>query len=639
MGQTEQRALAGALVLTSVLALAAPAFGLTIFGIRLWGDEPADEVEIIDPLPYTVSISVITAREGVQRSVEAASGLWTDRAAPASGRAGLIARARGDYRRILAALYNAGFYGPDISIRVAGREASEITLADPLPAEVPVEIIVVPGPRFRFGIAQIVNAPPWVDGRGEPVEEDPASVGFAVGEPARAGAVGAAASLAVDRWRELGHALADEVDREIIADHATNQLEATIVLDPGRLARYGEVAVSGTQRMRPAFVRYIADLEPGDRFRPQELADAQARLVRLGTFTRVTIAEGEEIGPDGSLPMTIDVEERAPRSFGVGATLGTLDGLGLEGFWLHRNLGGRAQQLRFDANVSRIGAEQAPQDLTYQLGVTYVRPGVINPDTNFTASLIGRQQELDTYRERAVQLRFGLRRDFGPEITGEAAIEIERSRVEDTFGTRDFLTVGPVARGQIDRRDDPLDATEGYFLTAQAGPFYELEFGNLAARGTIEGRIYRAIDAEDRFVLAGRGRLGSYVGPDQSESPPGQLFFAGGGGSIRGYGFRSIGVETIDNGTDVVGGRSIVEGSAELRTRFGERFGVVGFVDGGYVAEDSGFGGDFDWRFGAGLGGRYYTGFGPIRVDIATALNPRDQDPSVALYIGIGQSF
>jgi translocation and assembly module TamA len=636
-----QRAALGVLLVAGGLAVASPALGLTIFGIRLWGDPPAEEIDVIDPVPYTVTVSIATEREGLAQSLRAASALWTDRETPASGRAGLIAKARGDYRRILAAAYNAGHYGAEISIRIAGREAADITLAETLPAEVPVAIVVDPGPRFRFGLAEIVNEPAWIDRQNRPVEETPDSVGFAVNRTARAAAVGAASELAIERWRALGHAKAREADREIVADHATSRLEARLVLEPGARARYGPTTVSGARRMDPAFIAYMADLEEGQIFDPEEIDDAQSRLVRLGTFRLVQIVEGDEIGPDGRLPMGVRVEERPLRSIGAGVTLSTLDGLGLEGFWLHRNLRGRAEQLRLDANVSRLGTDTAPADLTYQLGVTFVKPGVLNPDTSFVTSLTGRQQDLDTYRERAVTFRFGLTRDFGPRLTGELAFEVEASRVRDAFGVRNFLTLGPVANARYDRRDDPLDATEGYFVTAQAGPFYEAEFGNLAAQGTLEGRIYRAIDPEARFVLAGRARLGSFVGPDAAESPPGQLFFAGGGGSVRGYAFRSIGVDTavIDGEESVVGGRSLIEASAELRARFGARFGVVGFVDGGYVSEDSTFGGGDAVRLGAGAGLRYYTGFGPLRVDVAAPIDPRPQDSSVALYIGIGQAF
>jgi translocation and assembly module TamA len=218
---------------------------------------------------------------------------------------------------------------------------------------------------------------------------------------------------------------------------------------------------------------------------------------------------------------------------------------------------------------------------------------------------------------------------------------VTRSRVRDDFGVRRFLTFGPEVAVQYDRRDDSVDPTEGYMLLAQARPFYEAEFGNFALRGSVEGRAYYAIDEDRRFVLAGRTRVGSYIGPSIEESPPDQLFFAGGGGSVRGYEFRSIGVTTtfVDGEEIVTGGRSLAEGSAEIRTRFGDNWGAVGFVDAGYVAADSTLSGGSDVQIGAGLGVRYFTGFGPLRVDVAVPIDPRPQDSSVAVYIGLGQAF
>jgi translocation and assembly module TamA len=636
MGHTRRRTLLAAILLGSALPFAAPAPALELFGIRLWGGEEDEEVvEVIDPIRYEITFEVDTDREELQRVLRDASALWADRDAPAPGRAGLIAKARGDYRRLLAALYNAGHYGPEISITLAGREAAEVTLADPLPPELPVAVTIRPGPRFRFGVAEIVNAPPWTGKR------HPGAVDFEVGATARATRVGAASQLAVERWRQISHAKAQESARDLVADHTTNLLEARIFIDPGRAAVYGPVQVVGRSRVDDDFIAYMADLEPGSSFNSDELDAAQARLVRLGAFNLVQFEEGEEIAPDGTLPITIRVEDRLPRSFGIGASFGSPEGLAFEGFWLHRNLFGRAEQLRLDATIARIGTTKELDDLTYQAGVSFVRPGVIEPNTNLVTSLIGRQQDLDTYRERAITGRIGLARDFGSELSGEVALEATRSRVEDAFGVRHFLTVGPDVRLQYDRRDNLLNPTEGYFLLANARPFYEAEFGNFAARGTLEGRAYRALDLKGRFVLAGRARIGSYVGPGIEESPPDQLLFSGGGGSVRGYDFRSIGIEaTLAEGeTDVVGGRSLFELSTEIRTRFGENFGLVGFVDGGYVAEDSGFGGESELRFGAGLGIRYFTGLGPLRVDLATPIDRRPQDSQLALYIGIGQAF
>ncbi|CAN5651986.1 autotransporter assembly complex family protein [soil metagenome] len=635
-----QRAAVWAVLSFGAALSAAPAIAFELFGIRLWGSGDEDVVEIIDPLPYTVDFEIEPEPgDELRRSLRAASSLWSDRELPASGRAGLVARARGDYRRILAALYNAGYYGPQISIRVAGREAAEIALDIALPPEVPVEVLVRPGPRFRFGTAGIAGAPVWRQTVANG-PEDPASVDFAPGRTARAGAVGAASELAVARWRELGHAKAEESGREVIADHATTELDVAIRIEPGRQARYGTTAVEGSGRVDAAFVAFMADLIEGDTFDPDDIAAGQSRLARLGVFRSIRIEEAPAIGPDGRLPMFVRVEGRPARTIGFGATLSTIDGLGLEAFWQHRNLFGRAEQLRIDASVLGLGETTDPEALTYNVGVSFVKPGVYTPDTNFVSSLVGRQEDLDAYRIRSVTGRVGIAQVFGRFLTGDVFVEASRSRVWDDFGVRDFLSLGPAVSAQYDRRDDPADASSGYWLGGEIRPFYEFEFANPALRSVVEARVYRPFGAEARFVLAGRARASSFWGPSIEESPPDQLFFAGGGGSMRGYAFRSIGVEAETNGeTATVGGRSMVEASGEIRARIGESFGVVGFVDAGFVTPDSLFAGEAEWQVGTGLGLRYYTGFGPVRVDVAVPLDRRPQDSAAALYIGIGQAF
>src|SRR5690606_15069766 len=131
-------------------------------------------------------------------------------------------------------------------------------------------------------------------------------------------------------------------------------------------------------------------------------------------------------------------------------------------------------------------------------------------------------------------------------------------------------------------------------------------------------------------------KAGALAGPALSEIPPDLLFFTGGGGSVRGYGFRSIGVD--DGAGGVTGGRYLLEASVEARARFGNNFGAVGFVDGGYVAADT-FPGIEQLRLGAGIGIRYYTALGPLRLDAAIPLNKRPGDPAYALYVGIGQAL
>ncbi len=618
-----------------------PAQAFTLFGYRLWGEEESTQVEVIDPLPYTATLQIETGDDALRRRVESASALWSDRAEPASGRAGLISRARGDYRRLLAALYAEGYYGGEISIRIGGREAADMTLAEDIPADVPVVIAVDPGPTFTFRRTEIVNGPPFGNTRPEDAVDPPSSVGFARHEPARAGAVGAASTLAVDQWRQLSRAKARETDREIVADHTASRVDVTLTIDPGAEARYGPVRVTGNRRTDAGFIAFMADLPEGDSFDPDDVRAAEDRLARLGIFSSIRLEEAEEIGPDGRLPFTLTVEERRPRTFGFGATYSTLEGLGLSAYAMHRNLFGRAERLRLDASVARLGRTSSAEDFDYNLGLSFTRPGVITPDTNFNASVVARKLTLDNYDEESITGRVGLSQSFGGWLTGEGFLEVSHARYVDDFGIRRFFTVAGVGRAEYDRRDDRLDATQGYYLAADLRPAYEFEFGNPSLRGTLEGRAYRGFGSDNRFVLAGRARVGSYLGPSVEESPPDQLFFAGGGGSIRGYEFRSIGIETTDaDGNDITqGGKGVFEASAEARARLWGNFGGVVFVDAGVVTEDTSLSGADKLRFGAGVGLRYYTGFGPLRIDLAAPIDPRPQDPDVALYIGIGQAF
>lgn len=634
--------LTGAVVVAACCA-AAPAGAFSLFGFHLWGDrEQSDEFEIIDPLPYTVAVTVKQDADSLEGPLRQASSLWTDRETPASGVGGLLSKARGDYRRLLAALYDRGYYGPYISIRAAGREVANLTLAAQFPPEVPIVIDVDPGPRFQFGAVRIINEPEWSE---DDVEDGqtPAGVGFRTGQPARATVIEQASRLSIERWRRMAHAKAQETGREVIADHRNGTLDATLTIEPGREARYGRTSVVGTTRVDPDFIAFMAALPEGGRFDPDEIQAGQDRLNRLGVFRSLRIEEAPEIASDGTLPMIVRVEDRRKRAFGVGGTVSTIDGIGVQAYWQHRNLLGRAEQLRYYINIDGLGATYDPEDYDYAIGASFTKPGVYTPDTNFVTGIEAAKADYDTYREESVTGSVGLTQLFGSKLTGSLLAQVSKARYEDGFGTRDFLTFALVGGAAYDRRDNPLDAHRGYYLDATLQPFYEAEYGNTAVRGTVEGRIYHSLLSGERLTLAGRLLLGSYLGPSTAESPPDMLFFAGGGGSVRGYEYQSIGVESfreVDGETFVVGGRGLANASAELRYRFGtSNWGAVGFVDSAYVTQGAALSGETDLRTGAGLGMRYYTPIGVLRVDVARALNPRPQDPAVAVYIGIGQAF
>jgi translocation and assembly module TamA len=614
--------------------MAAPVAAFELFGVKFFEDESDADAVIADPQLYNVTVTV-NATGPLENVVRNASALVADQNEPASGAAGLLAKARGDYRRIITALFDQGHYGGTVSIRVGGAEAATLAPDTRLPDPVDVAIVVDPGPLFHFNRISLINQAAATDDPDDQVDP-PSSIGLGTGEIARSSVILRAEQLAIEAWRQLGYAKAEIASRDVVADHATQLVDVTITVNPGRHAAFGEVTVTGTERMDPEFVRRQTGLTVGEEFDPDAVALAQRRLDRLEVFRAARLQAADSIGADGLLPYELIVQELPGRRFGVGANYSTVDGLGLEAFHLWRNLFGQAERLRLDARVASIAYPIDTAKFDYFFGGTFTKPGIITPDTDLVAAVSAERTIYPTYSETAAAGRVGFTHVLSEEISLEGGAQFRINRVDDVFGTRDFKTVGLYAGAVLDFRNDSVDATQGWYGAVNLEPFYELNYGNAAARLTVEGRTYFGFGENDPFVLAGRLKAGAVLGPELSEIPPDKLFFAGGGGSVRGFGFKSIGV---DNGAGVItGGRYLLEGSLEARARVTQDIGVVGFVDGGYVAADV-FPALTDLRVGAGVGIRYHTGLGPLRLDIAVPVNKKPNDPDYAIYVGIGQAF
>ncbi|MGB7431800.1 MAG: autotransporter assembly complex family protein [Ahrensia sp.] len=597
-----------------------------------------DAASFIDPLRYNADMS-INGDDEVDKAVRAASELWRGRDDAVGGSAGLIARAQADYTRMQAALYNQGHYGGSISILLDGRQASDLQVGDTLSDTPQISIQVDAGAPYLFGQAVIDNQAPATTERGDEVEPV-SSVGFAGEQLAKAGTVKRAELLAVEAWRQQGYALADVQDRQVTARHPDNRLDVSIAVEPGPLSSYGDVEVIGTEHMDPAFTARQTGLIPGQQYDPDDIERALQRIERLGVFSVRRIDNAEAVDENGQLPLTLTVEERKLRRIGVGATFSNFDGFGAETYWLHRNLFGQAERLRLDASVGGVGSAETLDELTYNLGAAFTKPGVFNPDLDFNAQLYARRDtDDDGLTETLGGATSTLTYFFSNELTLEAGGFTETSRFQNDAAAVDkrFSVFGAIGKASFDNRDNKLDPTTGLYLSVDARPFYESEFDNEGFRVEAEARTYVSLDAEDRFILAGRIALGSVVGPPADETPDNMLFRAGGGGSVRGFGFDDIAI-TLPDGTSR-GGQSKIELSAELRTKFGSNLGAVAFVDAASVSDGALFENADDWKVGAGVGVRYNTGLGPLRFDVGVPLNGDDDAPDFGVYAGIGQAF
>ncbi|MCB1376374.1 MAG: BamA/TamA family outer membrane protein, partial [Rhodobacteraceae bacterium] len=207
---------------------------------------------------------------------------------------------------------------------------------------------------------------------------------------------------------------------------------------------------------------------------------------------------------------------------------------------------------------------------------------------------------------------------------------------EDAFATTRHLLVSIPLEYVYDGRDNRLNPTSGFRFLANAEPTYDIFSGATFLKLKSEASAYYGVDADDRFVLAGRVAGGSILGAPLTAVPADRRFYSGGGGSVRGYAYQGIGPRDA-NGTPT-GGLSYAETSVEMRIKINDSFGIVPFVDAGTVSTKQ-FPDFSDVRIGAGLGIRYLTPFGPLRIDAAVPINRRTGDPRFGIYAGIGQAF
>ncbi len=536
----------------------------------------------------------------------------------------LLAAARADYARMVGALYEVGRYGGVVSIRVDGREAADMP-AFAAPARIGrIAIRVEPGPLFTFSQTRIA---PLAPGTQLPA-------GFGPGMPAFSKVIGKAAAVAGRGWREAGHAKVAIATQQLVADHRGARLAADITLAPGPRLRFGQLVVARAGKVRPERVRTIAGLPTGRIYHPDEVDDASRRLRRTGAFSSVVLEEAATPGPGGTLDVIATLADARPRRFGFGAELSSLEGLTLSGFWLHRNLLGGAERLRVEAEVGGIGGDSGGID--YVLSSRFDRPATFTPDTGlFLTARIQEKNEPD-YRERSARLGGGLSHIFSDTLTGEAGIAYQYSDIDDDLGSRRLEHLLFPARLTWDTRDDDLNAKHGVYLDLDVTSFAGLSGGGLGARVYFDARQYISLTRDGGLVLATRAQLGTVNGASLTEVPPEMLFFSGGAGTVRGQSYKSLGIDLP--GGRQVGGRSFSAVSAELRADLSGPWSVVGFADGGFVGSGSWWDGASDSHYGAGLGVRYDTGLGPIRVDIATPLDSGAGN-EVELYIGIGQAF
>jgi translocation and assembly module TamA len=588
------------------------------FGLLMIGTAPAKALDSLD-------FDVRGGGDDIGAAVRASSLLVAAERDGVEDAQDLFAAARAEYGRLLGTLYAQGYYSSVISVKLDGREAAAIA---PLEAPTRIGKIVVrvePGALFRFAQTEIGPLAPGTDLPG----------GFAPGAVAESDVISQAANAAIDGWRAVGHAKADLTRQDVTADHRRSTLSARLGVAPGPKLRFGALKVVGQERMELARILKIAGLPQGETFSPKELEDAANRLRRTGVFRSVALVEDEAVSDPDLLGITARVVEEKTRRYSLGLELASSEGATVSGYWLHRNLLGGAERLRVDGSVSQIGAQDSGVD--YALGVTLERPATLSRDTTAALSFgIERLDEAD-YLSDAFNIGVLLTHFYSDNLTFRLGLTYDFSNVTDAAGDTNYRTLSVPLGALWDNRNSKTDASKGYYLDAEVAPFYGFGTTDSGARMTLDGRAYYGFGAENRVVLAGRLQVGAVLGADLDGTPRDYLFYSGGGGTVRGQPYQSLGATSPSTGVET-GGTGFLGASVEVRTKITQSIGLVGFADFGQIATEGLFSGSTQSHAGAGIGLRYDTGFGPIRLDLAAPVSG-DTGSGMQVYVGIGQAF
>ncbi|MEO7865085.1 MAG: BamA/TamA family outer membrane protein [Sphingomicrobium sp.] len=575
---------------------------------------------------YTVTVEGvegISDGENVLASFRRQSALEGDRKR-GSNVAQISRRAQADSDLLAELLRSRGFYDATVEPRIDGSGDS-----------LQVVIAAEPGDQYRFATVEL----PGLEAAGA---EDVAALSeaFAVkaGDPVIAENVIAGGAELKRKLGEEGFASAKIGDQDIVINHETRLATLVLPVDTGPVAQFGAITVDGTPPFSARHVGVIARFRRGDQFRRSRIDDLRRALIATGLVSNATVTA---VPVDGGKTVDVLVKLEPAPSHTIAGEIGygTGQGVRLEGSWTDRNF------YNPEGALTVRGVAGTQEQVA---AVQFRRSNFERRDQVLNLQALASNQKFDAYEARTIKLGANIERQsnfiWHKKWTFTAGAEIlatDERGAFDVSGTKDkrtfFIAALPGGLG-YDGSDSLLDPTNGFRLSGWLSPEISAHGGQFTyARTQIDASTYRRVS--ERVVAAGRIRLGTIVGAGVYDIAPSRRFYSGGGGSVRGYGYQRLGPKDVDG--DPVGGRGLAEFSLEARirlARFGGNFGVVPFVDAGALSRGL-VPRIKDLRYAVGLGLRYYSSFGPIRIDVGVPLNREKGDGPVAVSVSLGQAF
>lgn len=585
----------------------------------------APTTEATGTLRYAVQVEGLSAignAEDLLKAFRKQSMLEAERKNAANA-AQIGRRASADADLLAQLLRSQGYYDADVEPRTE-RNGDMLR----------VVLAVDPGVQYRFASVEL----PGLEAAGTDAGKLRDAFAVKAGDPVIAQDVIAAGVALTTALGEEGFAEAKVGDQDIDVNHQTHLATLSLPVSPGPVARFGVIRVSGRPPFSAHHVGIIARFKPGDQYRRSKIDDLRRGLIAT---TLVANADIKVVPIEGGRVVDLDVRLEPAPSHTVAGDIGYGTGQGalIEATWTARNF------FNPEGALTLRGIAGTMEQLA---GVEFRRSNFLQRDQTFDAQFTASHQKFDAYEAKTILLAGHIERlsnfiwqkkwtwSYGAQL-----LATDEHGVFSPAGLKDtrtfFIAALPLTLG-YDGSDNLLDPTRGFRLSGWISPEYSGHGQSLTyARSQIDASAYHPVS--DHVVVAGRIRLGTILGASDYDIAPSRRFYSGGGGSVRGYGYQQLGPKDMDG--DPIGGRGLAEFALETRIRlkqFGGNFGVVPFFDGGSLSTEA-MPDLKDWRFAVGLGVRYYSTFGPIRVDVGIPLNRQKGDGPFAVTVSLGQAF
>jgi len=426
-----------------------------------------------------------------------------------------------------------------------------------------------------------------------------------------------------DQALNLGYLDADFSIHEIRIDLAELSAEIALELATGPRYYFGEAHFRGAKDYPDAFLRRFLTFQPGDIFSYASLGQTQLQFLDSDRFSEIRLLPDRDNTVDGRIPIDVVLKPSPSRRLRPGIGYGTDTGARMSLLYQDLNIFNRGHELELKANLAQ-DAQTA--------GAAYILPDSQSLKSFTALRLTYEREDVDAF--------------LSSKITGELerAWDLKKGRKFSVYLQvfQEDFTIGGESNS-LHMVLPGIRFSHGHFrslVRPEHGYSYTLELrGGHQYLGSDTGLLQMLasgnvlLDLPGRFSLLARVDTGWTLQNEPLDDVPASLrFFAGGDQSVRGYAYQSLGPEDSDG--DVIGGKYLLVGSLELERALGEKWGVAAFYDAGNAFDEPGH---IRLAQGAGLGLRYYTPVGPVRLDVARQIG--EQDPSYRIHLSIGYGW